>query len=205
MKKLLIFAIICASVGVLSIAILIGAFLMSVIPKQYATSDISDYGYYIGNKDNQFASEYIGKFFPEIIEDSFTDVTYSYRAQNYANYAFEAYLEFVIEDEKTFEKFISAKTSGIEPKTFSYDPSFIEYTLDDTLEIFILDSKDNENSKIEIRYAKIGKILCNAEEHRIIFVAMAMRDAWGAYSDYFCRYFDRFNIDPTNYEGVIIR
>lgn len=204
MKKLLKNLIVCASIGVLSVAFFIGILALDK-PKQYATSDINDYGHYIGNADNQFASKYISAFFPEIIESSFTDVTYSYRAQNFGNYAFEAYLEFVIEDEKAFQEFISAKTSGMESKVFSYDPSFIEYTLDDTLEIFVLDGEEDQNRRIWIDSAKIGKILCNAKEHRIIFVAMAMWDAWDAYSDFFCCYFDRFNIDPAKYEGVIIR
>ena len=93
----------------------------------------------------------------------------------------------------------------MESKVFSYDPSFIEYTLDDTLEIFVLDGEEDQNRKIWINSAKIGKILCNTKEHRIIFVAMAMRDAWDSYNDFFCCYFDRFNIDPAKYEGVIIR
>ena len=201
MKKLLKNLIVCASIGVLSVAFLIGILALDK-PKQYATSDINNYGNYIGNVDNQFASKYISAFFPENIESSFTDVTYSYRAQNLGNYAFEAYLEFVIEDEKAFHEFISGKTSGLECKEFSYDPNFVEYTLDDMLDISVIDGEDDQNRKISIHNARIGKILCNAEEHRFIFVAMAMRDAWDAYSDYFCCYFDRFNIDPTKYKGV---
>ena len=204
MKNLLKALLISISVWALIIVLIVGALLLTK-PKQYATSDINNYGNYIGNVDNQFASKYISAFFPEIIESSFTDVTYSYRAQNLGNYAFEAYLEFVIEDEKAFHEFISGKTSGLECKEFSYDPNFVEYTLDDMLDISVIDGEDDQNRKISIHNARIGKILCNAEEHRIIFVAIAMRDAWFAYSDYFCSYFDRFNIDPTKYEGARIR
>ena len=204
MKNLLKVLIISVSFWALIIVLLVGALLLTK-PKQYATSDINNYGNYIGNVDNQFASKYISAFFPEIIESSFTDVTYSYRAQNLGNYAFEAYLEFVIEDEKAFHEFISGKTSGLECKEFSYDPNFVEYTLDDMLDISVIDGEDDQNRKISIHKARIGKILCNAEEHKIIFVAIAMRDAWFAYSDYFCCYFDRFNIDPTKYKGGIIR
>lgn len=204
MKNLLKVLIISVSFWALIIVLIVGALLLTK-PKQYATSDINNYGNYIGNADNQFASKYISAFFPEIIESSFTDVTYSYRAQNLGNYAFEAYLEFVIEDEKAFHEFISGKTSGLECKEFPYDPNFVEYTLDDMLDIDVIDGEDKQNRQIWISTARIGKILCNAEEHRIIFVAMAMRDAWDAYSDYFCCYFDRFNIDPTKYEGARIR
>jgi hypothetical protein len=204
MKNLLKVLIISVSFWALIIVLIVGALLLTK-PKQYATSDINNYGNYIGNADNQFASKYISAFFPEIIESSFTDVTYSYRAQNLGNYAFEAYLEFVIEDEKAFHEFISAKTSGLECKEFSYDPNFVEYTLDDSLEISVRDGENNQNRRIWISEARIGKILCNAEEHRVIFVAMAMRDAWDAYSDYFCCYFDRFNIDPVKYVGARIR
>ena len=204
MKNLLKVLIISVSFWALIIVLIVGALLLTK-PKQYATSDINNYGNYIGNVDNQFASKYISAFFPEIIESSFTDVTYSYRAQNLGNYAFEAYLEFVIEDEKAFHEFISGKTSGLECKEFPYDPNFVEYTLDDMLDISVIDGEDDQNRKISIHNARIGKILCNAEEHKIIFVAIAMRDAWDAYSDYFCCYFDRFNIDPTKYEGARIR
>ena len=204
MKNLLKALLISISVWALIIILIVGALLLTK-PKQYATSDINNYGNYIGNGDNQFASKYISAFFPEIIESSFTDVTYSYRAQNLGNYAFEAYLEFVIEDEKAFHEFVSAKTSGLECKEFPYDPNFVEYTLDAMLDISVIDGEDDQNRKILIHNARIGKILCNAEEHRFIFVAIAMRDAWDAYSDYFCCYFDRFNIDPTKYEGMIIR
>ena len=203
MKNLLKVLIISVSFWALIIVLIVGALLLTK-PKQYATSDINNYGNYIGNADNQFASKYISAFFPEIIESSFTDVTYSYRAQNLGNYAFEAYLEFVIEDEKAFHEFISGKTSGLECKEFPYDPNFVEYTLDDMLDISVIDGEDDQNRKISIHNARIGKILCNTEEHRIIFVAMAMRDAWDAYSDYFCCYFDRFNIDPTKYKGARI-
>ena len=204
MKNLLKVLIISVSFWALIIVLIVGAILLTK-PKQYATSDINNYGNYIGNVDNQFASKYISAFFPEIIESSFTDVTYSYRAQNLGNYAFEAYLEFVIEDEKAFHEFISGKTSGLECKEFSYDPNFVEYTLDDMLDISVIDGEDDQNRKISIHNARIGKILCNTEEHKIIFVAIAMRDAWDAYSDYFCCYFDRFNIDPTKYKGARIR
>lgn len=204
MKNLLKALLISVSIWALIIVLIVGALLLTK-PKQYATSDINNYGHYIGNGDNQFASKYISAFFPEAIESSFTDVTYSYRAQNLGNYAFEAYLEFVIEDEKAFHEFVSAKTSGLECKEFSYDPNFVEYTLNDSLEISVMDGGKNQNRRIWISTARIGKILCNAEEHRIIFVAMAMRDAWYAYSDYFCCYFDRFNIDPTKYKGARIR
>ena len=204
MKEWLKITMIAIAIIVLMAALFVGILLFDK-PKQYATSDINNYGRYIGNADNRFASEYICAFFPEIIESSFTDVTYSYRAQNWGNYAYEAYLEFVIEDEKAFYEFISANTSGLECKEFSYDPDFVEYTLDDMLDIGIINGEDDQNRKISIHNARIEKILCNAEEHRIIFVAMAMRDAWQAYSDFFCCYFDRFNIDPTRYIGVRTR
>lgn len=204
MKQLLKVLIVCFSVIMLMGTLVVGLQLFTK-PEQYATSDINNYGHYIGNADNQFASKYISAFFPENIESSFTDVTYSYRAQDWGNYAFEAYLEFVIEDEKAFQEFISLKTYGMESKVFSYDPDFVEYTLDDSLSISVIDDGENQNGRIWIDSAAIGKILCNIKEHRIIFVAMAMRDAWDAYSDFFCSYFDRFNIDPAKYEGVEIR
>ena len=204
MKQLLKLLIICFLIIVLMGAIVVCLKLLTK-PEQYATSDINKYGHYVGNADNQFASEYISAFFPEIIESSFTDVTFSYKAQNLGNYAFEAYLEFVIEDDKAFQEFIGAKTYGMESKAFSYDPNFVEFTLDDSLSISVIDGKENQSRRIWIGSATIGKILCNTKEHRIIFVAMAMRDAWDAYSDFFCCYFDRFNIDPVKYDGVEIR
>ena len=87
-KKALKTVGLCVSVVLLSVTFFVGVFLLNmVMTKQYATSDINDYGHYIVIAGNEYASKYINAFFPERIESSFTDVTYSYRAQDNANYA----------------------------------------------------------------------------------------------------------------------
>ena len=194
MKKVYLVIGVCIFIVILGIALIVGAFLFPVNPRQHVTSDIEHYGHYTGNVDNQYAKEYIEEIFPEKIEEYFTDITYSYRAQNYANYAFEAYLEFTIEDKNTYEDYTNAITDGLVGQPFRYDSSYMEYTLDDELTVY-----PNDKEACEIDCAWIRKVLCNPDEHRVIFVALAAWDAWEARTDFFCVYFNRFDIDPTEY------
>ena len=77
-------------------------------------------------------------------------------------------------------------------KTFDYDESFSEYTVDHNFDIWIYgDEKDAVQlfNDIHIEYAKIGKILCCDEEQRIIFVALGVFDGGVATVDYLCTFF----------------
>lgn len=169
--------------------------------EQYITTDVADYGEYIGNIDNKRAENFITAFFPEQIEDYFSEVQYSYRAEEGDTCAFEAYLEFVIEEPEQYKTFVEEHTSELNGKEFSYAPEFIEYVHCDTFCISsIIEETQEEKQDVSIRRAEIGKILCCDEEQRIIFVALGVYDGGGANTEFLKVYFERFDIKPQEYE-----
>ena len=199
MKK--IFLLVLAVFGgiLLTVIIFIMALYNPMPNRQYATTDISNYGQYTGNHDNRQAREWITSFFPEQIEPHFMDVYYSYRAQDDAVYAFEAYLEFTLPDDQTYNAFVAKHTAGLDGTKFLYAPEYTEYSFANQFDLFILEGKSTDAGSASIRNAKIGKILCKPDERRVIFVAMGMRDAIGAKINYFSVFFDRFQINPREY------
>lgn len=186
-------------------AILIGFFIGlpfaqlirdAYFPRLYSTTDLNDYGKYVGNYNNKSVKEFVTSFFPEEIDKGFIDVEYSYRARKGDSYAFEAYLEFRIEDTSAFKTYIADKTGG-NAVDFEYDSDFKEYIISDNFEL--VDSDDGSAST-SIGYARIGKILYSEKEQRIIYVALGVYDGGFADVDYLCVYFNRFGIDPFEYE-----
>lgn len=159
--------------------------------QQYSTTNVSDYGKYVGNYDNDFPEEFINSFFPEKIDKNFSDVKYSYRAQKGDTYAFEAYLEFKIENKAEFQSYVSEKTGNSAVK-FKYNSDFKEYVVFDEFQLVGEESKS-------IRGAKIGKILYSEKDQRIIYVAIGVYDGGMVTTDFLCKYFERFDIDPTKY------
>ncbi len=164
--------------------------------RQYTTTNILDYGKYIGNYNNESVQTFIKSFFPDKIEDTFSDVSYSYRAQKNDTYAFEAYLSFTIGDNKQYNAFVESHTAGLTKSKFRYDDSYWEYTL---VHEFFPDPTENESNNIHIRYAKIGKVLCCPTKQEVIFVAMGVYDGGIVKTDFLCVYFERFHIDPREY------
>lgn len=179
------------------IVVLIGTMLWSYTPRQYSTTDVSEYGQYVGNYDNKSVSSFIESFFPDKIESAFTNIKYSYRAQKGDTYAFEAYLEFVIDDTNDYEAYVADMTKGLPKTEFRYDSDYSEYLISD--EFDLLHFEENNKTENNIGYAKIGKILCSEDEHRIIFVAIGVYDGGLATADFLTVYFDRFNVDPLEY------
>ena len=60
----------------------------------YETTSIEDYGRYIGNYDNDTPHSFITSFFPAEIDDSFSDVEYSYKAKNWIHIPMKRILNF---------------------------------------------------------------------------------------------------------------
>jgi len=172
-----------------------------VFPRQYCTSDLNDYGKYIGNYDNDSAQTLIAEFFPEKIEADFANVKYSYRAQKGDTYAFEAYLEFQIEDEEKFESYLS-QNIGDNSVDFQYDSDFKEYVISNELQLW---SVKGEEKDIHIKDAKIRKILYSEKNHQIIYVALGVYDGGAVKTDFLCEYFNRFGIDPVRYEKELLK
>lgn len=162
------------------------------------TTNIEDYGKFYGNNDNGFAFKFIYSFFPKEIQDNFSDITYSYRSEDFGVYGFEAYLEFTIEDEQEFSRYIASIAEPEVWQPFAYDPSYMEYSIVNELELS-LGHEDIVYDCPNIDEAEIGKVLYSPEEQRIIYIALAVYDSGASTTDFLCVFFDRFNIDPVLY------
>ena len=193
MKKTALMVIICLLLAcVVPFLLLMG--WVSYTP-QLVTTDISDYGTFKGNYDNKSVNSYITSFFPKSISEEFENISYSYRAQKGDAYAYEAYLSFSITDKEKFEDFINSHIAGLEAKPFFYDSAYVEYTIDD---IFVPE-KDSNTSSTHIQYAKIGKILCNFKENKVVFIALGVYDGGLVETEFLSVYFNHFQIDPGEY------
>lgn len=192
----------------MSIIVLFCLFMasQSASTQYYSTTDISEYGVYIGNVNNTFPDEFINSFFPGNISDSFDDIQYSYRAEDQDTYGFEAYLEFIIEDPYEFEAYISSITEFGEWNTFLFDSSFMECNISNDLSIDTQPiseyTKEDSINVYSIDHAKIGKILYSVSEQRVIYIAIGVFDGGAATTGFLCYFFDRFNIDPIEYVQI---
>lgn len=170
-------------------------------PEQYVTTDTAEYGNYIGNYDNETVQSFITSFFPNTLEPIFSDITYSYRAQKFDTYAYEAYLEFTIENPAVFQSYV-AQYKDLATTKFPYDDSFYEHTIADEFDPVGTSTTVGSTDSVSISWAKIGKVLISYEQQRIIYVALGVYDGGGARTDFLCVYFNRFNIDPLSYGNL---
>ena len=177
-------------------------FLMLFIPPKYTVrTEISDYGTFDGTSADSFTAQYIQSFFPKEIEATFSDVKYSYKAENTDTYGFEAFMEFTIEDETEFQTHISKITGKESWQDFAYAPGYKEYCIENVFDLDIDDEDDPSSIYYrQIVYAKIRKILYSPEEQRLIYVAIGVYDGGGIGTNYLNVFFERFQIDPVAYE-----
>lgn len=195
-------AAICVII-VLSSVVTIG-YLVLKPTSYYQTTNIEDYGVYIGNCNNQVPSSYIDSFFPEEILPEFVNVFYSYRAENADTYGYEAYLEFRIEDSQEFLDYVFSVASENEWKKFAFDDNYMEHPFDDKLQLSHREyTTETGTSYYHIQEAKIGKVLYSAKEQKIVFVAIGVFDGGGANTEFLNVYFDRFKIDPKEYASSL--
>lgn len=165
----------------------------------YETNDVKDFGNYTGNYNNEFPATFISSFFPEKIEDYFSDITYHYKAKKFDTYAFECYLEFVIEDPSQFSEFIARYVDANASQPFMFDDAYNICIVSNDLD---LDSIAGNTSKYSISFAKIGNILYSVDEQRIIFVAIGVYDGGGTFTNELNFFFDRFSVDPMRYKNA---
>ena len=199
MRILLLTTIAIVSIHVFTVA---SVFIYGTVAvKQYETTSIEDYGEYKGNYDNKTVNKFITSFFPEKIEPTFENVKYVYRAKRFDAYAFEAWLEFDIQDEDAFQTYVDTVTKGEQLQTFVYDNTYSEYVIADSFELHPNAQSDIDPADgYSISYAMIGKILINDEENKIIYIALGVYDGGGVRTDFLREYFTRFNIDPLQYD-----
>lgn len=162
----------------------------------YETNDINEYGIYLGNRNNHVPAEFISSFFPEHIEEYYSEISYSYRAENCDTYGFEAYLEFTIEDDELFSQHTKAATGNLSCYPFQYDSDYVEYVVSNKLQLNTIDY----SGEVYIEQASIGLILLSPENHKIVYIAIGVYDGGGVTVDSLCSFFERFTIDPLIYE-----
>ena len=206
-KCFLIFGIILSAIITLLSPVLIFLFQATSPFSYYETTNIADYGKYRGNNDNKSVREFINSFFPEEISSEFENPKYIYHAKKFDAYAFEAYLEFTISDENTFQQYLKNVTNNASTESFEYDQNFVEYVIADELTISISPSEQKLETPGDyaIQYAKIGKILFNDDTNTVIYIALGVYDGGGVSTSYLCEYFTRFQIDPAQYDEVYQR
>lgn len=202
----------CGIYVIIRLGMIVCAFLLAILTiviaacipvKNTETTDISDYGVYTGTCADSFTQAYINSFFPKEISSSYRNIKYSYKAQEFDTYAFEAYLEFTIEDVTEFNRLIQSIASEDEWKPFAFDESFMEYNIENGFDICVHDPEElGESAYDHIECAKIRKILYSAETQTIIYVAIGVYDGGAVGTDYLCVFFERFGIDPIEYEQI---
>lgn len=177
-------------------------------PMDYETQNIADYGVFVGNNE-QYMHAYIERFFPDVIPEEAQNITYVFKSRAIDERAFEAYLEFVIEDEKTFEDHVNLVTTGLFSRPFNFDTSYQEYIVCDESTSYLQDQillndryyeEGISTPFYKIESASIAKILVNYDECRIIYVAFSVFNGGAADTDFFSEYFNRFGLDPYEYE-----
>ncbi len=176
-------------------------------PETVEVSDIAYYGKFKGNYNNSDVKEFIYSFFPAEIEDYFDVKSYSYRAMRGDAYAFEAFLEFQIEDPQQFQSYVNSITASENWTPFPYDSAYQEYSLDDSLRLHPCCScrnyKTGETPHYHIGYANIKRILYSEQTQTIIYVALGVWDGGYVTTDFLHIFFDRFGIDPIEYADQI--
>lgn len=181
---------------------LLGTFLFGIVwplPDDgiYETTDIAEYGKITGNRDNETPKEFVDSFFPQKIEDYFSDVTYHYTATKNDSHAYECYLEFAIEDPEIFSSFIEANIDKDKTTVFRYDESFREYSITNQFSLELRTQKEDDS--YAILYAVVGKILYSEQDQRVVFWALGMWDGGGTTTKQLGTFFSRFDIDVVDY------
>lgn len=177
----------------------------------YETQSLEDYGKYIYTYGvNNYTQEYIERFFPDQIPADFQNVQYRYHSNSVDSYAFEAYLEFTLKDDASFASYVQSITQNkdLVEKTFYFDDTYLEFTLIDKDTGFSYDhiqlgdcyNHESGETYYQIHYADIAKILVKPSERRVIYIALALHDGGGTDTGFLNTYFNRFGIDPKEYE-----
>ena len=84
----------------------------------YETNSVNDYLHITGNFINDEPRTFIQSFFPEKIEEYFSEVDYHYKAKRGDGYAYECYLEFVIEDAEQYAAYVAETLPQIQSNVF---------------------------------------------------------------------------------------
>ena len=141
----------------------------------YETNDIADYGNITGNYDNESPQAFIFSFFPETMDESFSQVNYHYKAIYGGAYAYEAWLEFVIDDHTAFEAYVENLLGGKRLLPFPFDERYMVYDFEEA--------------------SHKGIVLVSKQDQHLIFVAYGIHGDHATLND-LRYYWDQFNIGP---------
>lgn len=182
--------------GLLVVSALGCYYYLAKEPEITEINDIHDYGIYTGNYDNDTPTAFISSFFPEELITNEADIGYHYRAIKCDTYGYEAWLEYTFKQADDFDIYLSCLTEKYEFVPFYYDNSYMEFTVNDILEL----AHCKEEGSYSIDWAEIGKILYSTDEKRIIYLAIGVSDGGGTSTDDVSTFFAEFNIDPKEFE-----
>ena len=157
----------------------------------YETNDLADYGNISGNYNNEPPQAFIFSFFPETIDESFSQVNYHYKAIYGGAYAYEAWLEFVIEDQAAFEAYVEHLLGGKRLVSFPFDEMYMVYGFENVFD----QNKDYKSYPSGQNHT--GKILVSEQDQRLIFVAYGIHGDHATLYD-LSYYWDQFNIVPIS-------
>lgn len=161
--------------------------------KYVKTTDISGY---LDTRLPQWVSELL----PDQISTSFEDISYYLNAEQNIDRGFSLHLEFTIPDTAAFDTYTENLCPAEEWERASYDREYLEHNFYNVLRL--AESEDGNPTNYNIRWAKIGKVLISEEEQRIIFYFLGVTDNTYADTDELGDFFDRFSIDPKDYEST---
>lgn len=164
----------------------------------HETNNVADYGVITGNYDNKTPKEFIFSFFPAQIDDDFENVTYHYKAIKGDTYAYEVYLEFTIAEKERYDAFIDTVVDKDTCTTFEYAPDYQEYIVANCF--MLVEHNPPNDSAPYIEDAEVGRVLFSDSEQKIIFIALGMFDGGGTNADQLGYYFNKFDIDPIDFE-----
>jgi len=178
-------------IAVCAVIILILIIAMFVESKMdYKTNNLEDYGEIVGNIDNNEPQEFVFSFFPAEIEEYFSQPKYHYKAVKGNTYAYEAWLEFVIEDKAQFDAYVSSLPEAQKITSFTPAPSYTDYTYGDYLRF-----SQGADGEYRLHAARMGKILVSESEQHIIYFATGVSGGDVPMED-LGYYWENFSIHP---------
>ena len=160
----------------------------------YETNDLADYGNITGNYNNEPPQEFIFSFFPETIDESFSQANYHYKAIYGGAYAYEAWLEFVIDDQTEFDAYVEKLLGGKRLIPHPMDEQYMVYGFENVFD------KVKHDQQYPSGYGHTGKILVSASDHRLIFVAYGVHGDHATLHD-LRHYRDQFGIGVDPHKG----
>ncbi len=212
-----VLVIVSAMIGVFAMVaiVMFGAPLLKKANANYLAAldtymEVTDIGQYGEDESPELWERRTEGYFPESIQPNYIEPHFRYYRSLLAGY--EIYLEFRVADQNQLDACLQKALKGNQwvEGEFYFDKTYREYTFVDSKRGVICDylQLDDEmgiaagKTVYKIADANIKKILVNWDEKRIIFLVInGMGD--GNTTEEIHSFFDRFQIDPKEYEAYL--